>query len=260
MYVNKIKIKNNKKKRMRGCVYNHKGHLRKALESDSNKKVKTGIKRAVLVNTFGGKKEATKQEDKRIVNKDYKPLPIKPPKKSKVKSKGKQKGVKERSNNYIRLVEPRLKEVEEWSKKQVTEREISRMLGISYSSYNSYKVEYPELQDAIDHGRSSIVTDVKGSLYKSALGYSVTEVTINRDYVYKDGVEILVGKKIVEKGKYIAPDTSAAVVLLKQYDRKGITGHSFTNRDEKEEVDKKRDQDIKEKNGTSTGSVNWEGV
>lgn len=153
---------------------------------------------------------------------------------------------KVKGNNYSKFVHSRLKEVEKWSRKQITERKIAELLGISYSSYNQYKKTYPAIQEAIDKGRSDLVTDVSGAMLKRALGYTYKEVVEEVVNSVVEGQLKVVGTKTKTTTKHVAGDVGAQVILRKQYDRKRITGHSFTNRDEGEENDKKRDLDIKE--------------
>lgn len=122
-----------------------------------------------------------------------------------------------RKSKYDTYVKPRLKEIEEWcSKSGATEQQICDILGVAVSTFNEYKNKYPELMEALKKGRQEIVFNVRGALYKKAIGYDYEEV---KKYIKKD---VETGKKTEYTEvttKHQAPSEAAANMLLKNYDK-----------------------------------------
>lgn len=118
-----------------------------------------------------------------------------------------------RKGKYETHVEPYLADIEKWVQ-EIDERQIAQeRLGISVQSFENYKRQHPELREAIQRGRKSLISDLKDSLKKKAKGFFYEETkTVIRD----EG-----GKKVtvVEKyKKYAQPDTGAIHLLLKNLD------------------------------------------
>lgn len=134
-----------------------------------------------------------------------------------------------RKGRYETHVQPYLDKIAEWVQ-ETDEQDICDRLGISTTTFTTYKKKYPELVEALRNGRQHLVSDLKASLKKKAKGfyYEETKTTI-RD----EG-----GKKVtvVEKSKkYAQPDTGAIHLLLKNLDPE------WTN-DDQTTIDIKREQ------------------
>lgn len=117
-----------------------------------------------------------------------------------------------RKNRYESHVQPYLEQIAEWYQ-LLNERQIAKRLGISTTSFEKYKNEYPELLEALKNGRDKLVEDLKQTLKKKAQGFYFEETkTYIKD---ENGKET----KIVEKYKrYAQPDTGAIHLLLKNLD------------------------------------------
>jgi hypothetical protein len=107
---------------------------------------------------------------------------------------------------YETHVLPRLKEIEAWCRNGKTDKEISRRLGIGYSTFNEYKIKYSKLLETLKTTKDFADDQVEGSLFKCANGYFVTE-------------KVVVGKgenaRVEEVERYIPPNTLAQIFWLK---------------------------------------------
>lgn len=117
-----------------------------------------------------------------------------------------------RKGRYETHVQPYLNDVSEWYG-EITEEQIANRLGVSQASFERYKKQYPELQEALKNGRDTLVGELKASLKKKAKGFYFEETrTSIRE---ENGKQI----KVVEKTKrYAQPDTGAIHLLLKNLD------------------------------------------
>ena len=116
-----------------------------------------------------------------------------------------------RKSKYDLMVKPHIKQIEEWAKNGATEKEICDALGIAQSTFYEYKKRYSELSNALRTGRQCIVLDIKAALLKKALGLKKKK----KRGVKKDGA--LVSMEVYVR--YSPPDTTAAAMLLRNYDK-----------------------------------------
>ena len=138
-----------------------------------------------------------------------------------------------RKPKYEEYVKPRLEEVKEWVSKGATDEEVCKALGIGKSSFYEYKNKYSEFSDALKNGRTQVIAQIKAALLKSALGfyYEEEEKYIKKD---KDGDKITALKK---NKRYNAPNTTAANMLLKNYDKEWQDKDTLTYELRKQEVE-----------------------
>lgn len=116
-----------------------------------------------------------------------------------------------RKTKYDEYVKPYLEDIKRWIRSGATEEQICEALGIAVSSFNLYKGKYVELSEAIHTGRQTVILDLKGALYKRAMGYRYSEARA----VMKDGV--IVSQERYEKE--MPPDTKACEMLIRNYDK-----------------------------------------
>lgn len=141
-------------------------------------------------------------------------------------------------SKYNTHVKPHLDKIKQMKTGGATERQIANSLGIAYSSFNNYKKQHKELEEALLDANAAIVTQVRGKLIDRATGYYITEEK-HSTITDQDGNETT---KTETHTKYIAPDVGAIVLVLKNYDP------DFTN-DDKQTVDRKnKELEIKEYN------------
>lgn len=115
-----------------------------------------------------------------------------------------------RKSKYDSYVRPHLKQIAEWKRSGATDEEIAVALGVAVSTFSDYKNKYSELSEALRAGRQTVVLNVKAALYKKAIGF---------EYEEKRGVKK--GDKVVSTEiykRYSPPDTTAAAMLLRNYD------------------------------------------
>lgn len=168
-----------------------------------------------------------------------------------------------RKNKYESHVKPYLAEIEEMCK-TMTEKQIADRLGVSYtSSWSRYKIDYPELREAIKKGRQNLVGDLRSSLIKKAKGYEYTETKVVTEAVklptelYEVLLEAGFSDKDIEQAQIVrtevyrkqaAPDVAALNLALKNYDSK-----NWSNDPAAHEL-KVRELELKEK---AFESGNW---
>lgn len=118
--------------------------------------------------------------------------------------------IKGRPNKYFTHIEPRLAEIEKLCATK-TEKQIAEEMGVSYTSWKQYKLDYPALSASIKKGRASLVNDLRSTLIKKARGFQYEE----RKIIKENGV--VVREEINVKSSL--PDVAAINLLLKNYDK-----------------------------------------
>ena len=119
-----------------------------------------------------------------------------------------------RPNKYESNVKPRINEILEWLKLGATEKEIAENLGVNQKVFCKYKKEHSELTALIKKGRKEPVQEIKAALYKKAIGFT-----------YQEKKEVRGGDadgeywKEETYTKYSVPDPTAAMMLLKHWDK-----------------------------------------
>lgn len=135
-------------------------------------------------------------------------------------------------SKYEKYVLPRLADIQKWCG-EITEKEMAKQLGIAYSTFNKYKIEYKELSEALKKGyENRLVPLLKSALKKRALGYKFKElkVIVEERELPEELKEILIEagfnpkdfRRVVRKEmtyKHMAPDVAAINLSLKNYDK-----------------------------------------
>ena len=128
---------------------------------------------------------------------------------------------KPRCGNFENDLLPRIIEVEilASSEEQYTDEQIAEQLGISYSTFQSWKRKHMELREALRCGRRGLVKNAHGKLYELACGATeITETTSTDKAIFdnkgeKIGVEHI--EKVVNKK---APNLQALSLFLHNHD------------------------------------------
>lgn len=118
---------------------------------------------------------------------------------------------KGRPNKYESNVKPRFDEILEWLQIGATEKEIAENLGVNQKVFCKYKKDYTELNDLIKKGRKQPVQAIKAALFKRATGFQYLESKLIEDDEGHWKKETLT--------KYAVPDPTAAMMLLKHWDK-----------------------------------------
>ncbi len=144
-----------------------------------------------------------------------------------------------RGNRYESHVKPYLDEIPKWYE-DLNERQIAARLGISKSSFENYKRQYPELVAALRKGKTLLIDDLKDSLRKKAKGFYYTET--KRTYFENETGQQVGDSKVERTEKYAPPDTGAIHLLLKNLDEDWRNDDKATMdlKREKMELDKQK--------------------
>ena len=115
----------------------------------------------------------------------------------------------------------------------MSDMEIAEELGVSKATWYRMLKEHPEIEDAVDDGRSRLTVKLKDALIKRALGYEYTESSTVAERVRypKEMYQMLLDAGFtpeqLEQGrvirteykkKYCHPDVMAIKLLLKNLD------------------------------------------
>lgn len=123
------------------------------------------------------------------------------------------KGIGGRRSKYESHVKPYFEQIEEWLNNGATEDQIAEALGIGASTLAEYKNKYPEFLALLKKKKPKLIGDLRGALYKRAMGYDYEEVktTIRQE----KGKQV----QVVEKTKkHMPPDVAALNLSLKNVD------------------------------------------
>lgn len=104
-----------------------------------------------------------------------------------------------------------LLKIEGWARDGLIDEQIAEKMGIGYSTLQTWKSKYQDIQDALKRGKEVIDRQVENALLKRALGYQYDEVK-KEEYYNQEGE--LVEKKTVTR-KEVIPDTTAQIFWLK---------------------------------------------
>ena len=117
---------------------------------------------------------------------------------------------KGRPNKYFTNVEPRLEEIEKLCL-TMTEKQMAEYMGVGYTSWKQYKLDYPPLSAVLKRGRTSLVSDLRSVLIKKAKGFQYEErkVIKEKGEVVKEEITV----------KTALPDVAAINLALKNYDK-----------------------------------------
>lgn len=114
-----------------------------------------------------------------------------------------------RKSKYETLVQPNLNKIREWYQTE-TERQIAKRLGVSVATFENYKNRYPELVEALQRAKETLVDDLKATLKRKARGFTYEERKVT---IFSDGSE---KEEITTRA--CLPDVAAIHLLLKNLD------------------------------------------
>lgn len=116
------------------------------------------------------------------------------------------------------LTEEGLLQLESWARDGLTDEQIASNMGIGYSTLQTWKSKYQDIQDTLKRGKEVVDIQVENALLKRALGYSYDEVTRESVLDYDQSTGQVVGShmeitKTVKKE--VQGDTTAQIFWLK---------------------------------------------
>nr|WP_250160491.1 helix-turn-helix domain-containing protein [Streptococcus uberis] len=93
--------------------------------------------------------------------------------------------------------------IEGWARDGLTDKQISKNIGISESTLNDWKKKFPEFSESLKQSKEIADRQVENALHKTALGFYYEE-----DMVTNQG-------DVVRVKKYSKPNTTAQIFWLK---------------------------------------------
>lgn len=131
------------------------------------------------------------------------------------------------------LTDDGLLRVEGWAREGLIDAQISKNMGIAYSTFKEWVNRFPALSAALKRGKAPVDIEVENALLKRAKGYKYVE-TVTEIYKDADGVE---RRHIRNIEKEVPPDSTAIIYWLKNRkpqqwrDRRDITIEARTDAD-----------------------------
>lgn len=127
------------------------------------------------------------------------------------------------------LEEDNLMLLECWARDGYTFQDIANRIGIAVSTLRMWRMQYPDIDNALKKGREIIDYKVENALLKSALGYHTKEVKVTTTIRFGKTIETI--KEVTDKEQ--APNVSAIQCWL--YNR--LPNKWKKNRDQLIELD-----------------------
>ena len=116
-----------------------------------------------------------------------------------------------RDGRYDTHVKPYLEDIARW-RTTMTEKQIAEQLGISKSTFQKYKQDYPELNEICKFGNKKKCDEVWSSLYKRAVGYDIPQF---KEVLDKEGTV----RRLEKPPIHIPPDINAIKLILSNLDK-----------------------------------------
>lgn len=159
-----------------------------------------------------------------------------------------------RKNVYDSKIKPKFQKIAELAQKGVTEKDIAKAIGVSYSTFNKYKSEKKEFAELLKKNRAFAVDEIENAMFQRATGgvKTLKKAMKCRIVEYGDNGKRAFEKEVVvpyEEEVFFPPDTTAGIYLLKHWGKdRGYTNDPMT-------LDiKRRELELKEK---SAEENNW---
>lgn len=121
---------------------------------------------------------------------------------------------------YQKWLEPEnLILLEGWARDGLTDEQIADRIGIGYSTLQTWKSKYQDIQDTLKKGKEVVDTEVENALLQKALGMTKTvQKPIKlKEVKYNNGKRVSEKERIeyAEEEVFIPPDTTAQIFWLK---------------------------------------------
>ncbi|MCL2710914.1 MAG: hypothetical protein FWE95_08540 [Planctomycetaceae bacterium] len=72
----------------------------------------------------------------------------------------------------------KLKQISEWAGNGYSDKDIAEKMGISVPTFRRYRLEAPEIDQAVQDGKNVVDHQVESALLKAALGFTTKEVKV----------------------------------------------------------------------------------
>lgn len=145
-------------------------------------------------------------------------------------------------------VEAKLFLIKMWGRDGVLEKDMAKKLGVAVSTFEQYKLDHPELCEALKEDKEIADYEVENSLYKKCVGhYAKEQRAIKcRDIYYDEQGRRCESERIevVDVDVFIQPDTTAIAIYLNNK-----VPHKYRRNAGKEALDDKKFEHQKEIDG-----------
>lgn len=105
------------------------------------------------------------------------------------------------------LTQEGLLKISGWARDGLIDEQISKNIGVSYSTFREWKKRFPALSAALKESKEVVDRQVENALFKSAVGFIYEEETVTN-----------AGDVVLVK-KYSKPNTTAQIFWLKNRKR-----------------------------------------
>lgn len=139
--------------------------------------------------------------------------------KRKSKKRSAKTGVCGKKDKYHRLVADKLTLIAHWKRMGWTDEEVSKRLGIAYSTFKLYKGKYAALSAALRAGKEEADAEVENALFHKACGMkeTVKKPIKVKEVLYENGKRVKEIERIEygEEEVFVPPDVTADMFYLK---------------------------------------------
>ena len=101
--------------------------------------------------------------------------------------------------------------LEGWARDGLTDEQISKNMGVAYSTLREWMAKFPAISAAIKKGKAPIDIQVENALLKKALGFTYEEITEDTETLTNGKKRTL--RRVITKT--VPPDTVAMIFWLK---------------------------------------------
>lgn len=112
------------------------------------------------------------------------------------------------------LTQEGLLKISGWARDGLTDEQIAKNIGVSYSTFRDWKKKFPALSATLKESKEVVDRQVENALFKSAVGFIYEEETVTN-----------AGDVVLVK-KYSKPNTTAQIFWLKNRKRNQWTDKS----------------------------------
>ena len=119
-------------------------------------------------------------------------------------------GAKSKADKWLK--KENLIRLEGWRRDGLTHEQIAHNMSINPVTLYRYINVYKEIAEALKKGEECCTYEVENAMYKSAMGYEVTETELTE---IKDANGDTVQKVLRQRKRHVPPSTAAQIFILK---------------------------------------------
>lgn len=108
------------------------------------------------------------------------------------------------------LEEEKLSLITGWARAGLTDEQISKNMGIAYSTLREWRKKYPAISASLKKGKEVVDFEVENALYKRAIGYEYEE---EKTYIQEVDGKVTKKKEVIKR--HVPGDTTAQIFWLK---------------------------------------------